>query len=122
MRGQVNEAVPSFDIDDYPNAASLGFFGWPYEKLPDFMELKSETDLRPMPRTIAAATTRHTDTLLVLIAALAKECGIDVSARGAAARIRGATELLGAHVSEDTIKNRVLGAIPDALEKRSKSA
>lgn len=52
---------------------------------------------------------------LAIIAALCKEAGIDVGARGAAVEIARLTSLIGADVSDDTIGRR-LKQIPEALE------
>ena len=58
-------------------------------------------------------------TLLTIIAALCDQAGIDYKARGAAQRIKHATELVGAPVDDGTILT-FLNEIPDALEIRMK--
>lgn len=66
----------------------------------------------------SSATTRVKHTLLVIIAALAKEASIDVRQRGAAARIEELVQALGSSLTQDTIK-RYLDQIPQALDTRS---
>ena len=63
---------------------------------------------------------REKDTLLTIIAALAKHAKIDVKEAGKSAQyISGLTEELGASVSKRTIEDH-LKKIPDALEVRMK--
>jgi hypothetical protein len=57
--------------------------------------------------------------LLTIIAALCDQSGIDYKARGAAQRIKSATEHLGAPIDDGTI-DKLLNEIPDALETRIK--
>lgn len=65
-------------------------------------------------------STRERDTLLTIIAALAKLAKIDTSQPGKAAlAIEGMTDELGAHVSKRAIEDH-LKKIPDALEIRMK--
>lgn len=111
---------PSFEVSDYPLSDELSAFAWKTDALPNLEEIGASIETMPEPPRRQSDTTRRTDTLLVLIAALAKEANIDVSARGAAQRIKSATERLGIPVSADTIK-RFIDAIPDTLEKREKS-
>jgi hypothetical protein len=63
--------------------------------------------------------TRQRRTLLTIIAALCDQSGIDYKARGAAQRIKSATEHLGAPIDDGTI-DKLLNEIPDALETRIK--
>jgi hypothetical protein len=63
--------------------------------------------------------TRQRRTLLTVIAALCSQSGIDYDARGAAQRIKRATELLGAPIDDGTLDS-ILKEIPDALETRMK--
>ncbi len=65
------------------------------------------------------AITRRTDTLMVVIAALCKESGIDPKTSGTASKIARMTDDLRASVSEGTIKT-LLDALPDAVAKRMK--
>jgi hypothetical protein len=62
---------------------------------------------------------RQRRTLLTIIASLCAHAGIDYKARGAAQRIKSATELVGAPIDDGTI-DKVLKEIPDALETRMK--
>lgn len=64
-------------------------------------------------------TQRRKRTYLTIIASLCSRAGIQWDERGAAQRIKEATEGLGAPVSDDTIK-AILKDIPDALESRMK--
>lgn len=52
--------------------------------------------------------------MLAIMAALCKEAGIDIKARGAAVEIARLTSLIGADVSDDTVGRR-LKEIPEAL-------
>jgi hypothetical protein len=63
--------------------------------------------------------TRQRRTLLTIIAALCSQAGFDYDVRGAAQRIRRATELIGAPIDDGTIDG-LLKEIPDALESRMK--
>lgn len=66
--------------------------------------------------------TKERQTLLIIIAALAKEAKLDVEkASKTAILISRATQNLGAYVSENAISDK-LKQIPDALESRSKDA
>lgn len=58
-------------------------------------------------------------TMLTIIGALCNSQQIDFTARGAAQRIREATERLGCPVDDETIK-KILNEIPDALASRTK--
>lgn len=60
---------------------------------------------------------RQRRTLLTMIAALCDHAGIDYTARGAAQRIKDATELVGTPIDDGTILT-LLNEIPDALESR----
>lgn len=96
----------------------LRMAGWPTDQCPDFDAIRAGLDLREAPRP-RGAETRSKDTLLVIIAALVDEAGIDLAGRGAAKQIADLTELLGAHVTDDTVRS-VLKAIPEARERRAK--
>jgi len=63
--------------------------------------------------------TRQRRTLLTVIAALCSQAGVEHDARGAAQRIKRATELIGAPIDDGTIDS-ILKEIPDALESRMK--
>lgn len=69
----------------------------------------------PDPRPCAVAKVRNT--ARAVIAALAKEAGIDLQERGVAPKIEAMTDLVGAHVDADTIRNLISYA-PRAIEKR----
>jgi hypothetical protein len=58
------------------------------------------------------------NTFVVLIAALCQRAGIDYQQRGAAKLIAELTDVLGAPVTDDTIRP-ILKAIPDAIERRA---
>lgn len=60
---------------------------------------------------------RQRRTLLTIIAALCKQAGIDLAARGAAQRVKEAAEGIGAPIDDGTIA-KMLSEIPDALETR----
>jgi len=64
-------------------------------------------------------STREKRTLLTIIAALCGNARIDYTARGASQRIKEATEAIGAPIDDGTIA-KVISAIPDALETRTK--
>lgn len=68
----------------------------------------------------SSGETKKRDSLLVIIAALAEEAGIDIE-RGAAVSIKRAVHELGASMSEDTIR-KVLKEIPEALERRGSTS
>lgn len=65
----------------------------------------------------SSGETKRRDTRLVIIAALAKKAGIEIEARGAAARIAEAVDAIEASMSQDTILG-VLREVPEALERR----
>lgn len=98
----------------------LNSFGWWGNELPDMRAIAQTVFYSGAALPRKSAETRRIDTLLVLIAALAKEAGIDLSARGAAARLSRSTEMIGAPVSDDTI-GRLLPLIRGAVEKRDRS-
>ena len=98
----------------------LNSFGWWESDLPDMAAIAKTVIYPGAAHPRKGAETRRTGTLMVLIAALAKKAGIDLSARGAAARLSGLTEEIGAPVSDDTI-GRLLPLIRDAVEKRDRS-
>jgi hypothetical protein len=62
--------------------------------------------------------TREKRTLLILIAALCQDIGIDWTEGGAAKQVEGCTEFLGVKVTDDTIK-KYLDQIQDALDSRT---
>ena len=72
----------------------------------------TEPDSKPV-------TTNERNTLLTIIAALCDYSAVDPSARGAAGKIAGMTDGLGAPVTDDTIR-KVLLKIPDAIDRRMK--
>lgn len=68
----------------------------------------------------AALSTRERQTLLIIIAALCKEAGIDPSRpQAAGATIEALTECIGARVDQETIA-RKLKLIDEALESRTR--
>jgi hypothetical protein len=64
-------------------------------------------------------TIRQRRTLLTIIAAICKNAGLDPQQRGISQKIMGMTDMLGAHVDDETIAG-LFKEIPDALEKRMK--
>jgi hypothetical protein len=60
---------------------------------------------------------RERTTLLLIIAALAREAGIDIDAPGVGTRIEALTQEIGAPVERKTIEAH-LARIPDAIERR----
>jgi len=64
-------------------------------------------------------STKERHTMLVIIAALCKETGIDYSQRGVASAIQNLTENIGSPITDDTIRN-VLKQINEAVDIRSK--
>lgn len=64
-------------------------------------------------------TTNERNTLLIIIAGLCKQLKIDPQEPGAAHKIAGMIQVIGAEVSEETILDK-LKKIPDALERRGK--
>lgn len=82
-------------------------------------ERLANAESRSMVKPELPASPKHRRTLLTLIGALCEAVKIDVRKRGAAQRIMEMTEQLGVPVDDETIR-KVLTAIPDALEGRSK--
>ena len=62
---------------------------------------------------------RERHTLLVIIAALCSSSGLDPAGRHTVSKIVELTQVLGANVTDDTIRN-VLGQIKDAVSNRTK--
>ena len=62
---------------------------------------------------------KERNSLLVLIGALCKEVGIDPNERGVAISLVRMTEILGAPLTDDTIR-KILNQIEDAVDLRSK--
>ncbi len=108
---------PSTDVADYPMEGELYGFAWAREALPDFQEISRAATATPEPPRRRSAEVKSNNTLLLIVAALAKAAGIDVKARGASRRVVEATELVGAPVSEETVRS-VLQRIDEALERR----
>ena len=63
--------------------------------------------------------TREKNTLLVLLATMCKQASFDWTERGISSAMEQATEELGVHISDDTIR-KVLKQIPEAIESRQK--
>ncbi len=66
-----------------------------------------------------ALTTNEKYSLLVLVAALCKEANVDYGQRGIATSLVAMTELIGAPITDDTVR-KILKQIPQAIESRSK--
>lgn len=98
--------------------ATLQRFGWYSDRCPDFEAIRGGLDMREMPQR-KGADTRSRDTMLVLIAAMASEAGVDLSKRGAAQRIAELTQHNGAPVDGDTVRT-ILKLIPEAVDRRTK--
>ncbi len=64
--------------------------------------------------------TRERNTLLVVIAALCEECGIDPEQRAITKKVVGLTEKIGAPVSGDTI-HKILKSLASAVDSRTKT-
>ncbi|WP_260259657.1 hypothetical protein [Vibrio intestinalis] len=62
---------------------------------------------------------RERNTLLTLIGALCNQLDINPTTRGVTTSIQAMTELVGAPLSDDSIRN-ILSQVPTALEKRQK--
>ena len=74
--------------------------------------LKLKIDKNPL-------TPKERNSLLVVIGALCNDANIDYNQRGIAVSIEKMTEILGAPVTDDTIRN-ILKQIDDAVSLRSK--
>lgn len=98
-------------------------FGWPEDELPDFENVSFENvpqSVKPkIHRLDDPVQTRPRRTYLTVIEALCQKAGIDRKQRGAAQKIRKATEEIGSCVDDGTIQ-KMLMEIPDALESRLK--
>jgi|JI9StandDraft_1071089.scaffolds.fasta_scaffold74923_3 hypothetical protein len=92
-------------------------FGWRTDKLPDLDAIGRGID-QPPPPPRQSSETRKLDSALILIAALCKKVGIDLSRHGATQRIVEATGLVGANLSPGTVST-ILKLIPDALDRRT---
>jgi hypothetical protein len=78
--------------------------------------IKSLEDTPPEEK---ALTSKERNSLLVLIGALCKEVNIDPKQRGVAASLVAMTELVGAPLTDDTIR-KILSQIEPAIDSRSK--
>ena len=68
----------------------------------------------------SALSTRERNTLLVVIAALCQECGIDPKQRAITKKVVGLTEKIGAPVSDDTIR-KILKSLVSVVESHAKT-
>lgn len=75
--------------------------------------------LEDTPSDEKALTSKERNSLLVLIGALCKQVGIDPKQRGVAASLVAMTELVGAPLTDDTIR-KILSQIEPAIDSRSK--
>ncbi|RPA64511.1 hypothetical protein EGC86_04405 [Shewanella frigidimarina] len=66
-----------------------------------------------------AISTNEKNSLLVLIAALCKEANVDWSQRGISTSLVAMTDLIGASLTDDTVR-KILKQVPPAIESRSK--
>ena len=107
----------------FESGSPLHEFGWPADEAPDFEKFLSETAPKSFPEKRsnmdAPVPARNRRTHLTIMAALCKSSGIDIRQRGAAQRIKEATEKLGHPVDDGTIQT-MLKEIPEALDNRSK--
>lgn len=110
-------------FQDYKNPNNY----YPAGKLPDDAVFVVRTDalvsftenLIPESETAAELHTKERQSLLLLIAVLANQAGVDLAERGATATIARMTEEFGAAMSEDTVR-KYLKQVGDALEARIK--
>ena len=113
------DACAGFPEDPY------GFFGWPVESLPAFIQSRSPSEdlvatstAAPVMRSQRVSGDRKkTISRLVIIAALLKKLLPDHKARGTAAFIRRAVEDLGLKIDEETVKG-IVDEIDDAIDSR----
>ena len=82
------------------------------------MEFLSSLDVKPK-KIESPLSTKERHSMLVIIAALCNEANIDYSQRGISSSIQKMTDLIGASLNEDTIRN-ILKQINEAIEVRSK--
>jgi hypothetical protein len=75
--------------------------------------------LEDTPSDEKALTSKERNSLLVLIGALCKQVDIDPKQRGVAASLVAMTELVGAPLTDDTIR-KILSQIEPAIDSRSK--
>ncbi len=78
----------------------------------DSLKQNTEEQLKPL-------TPKERNSLLIIIGALCNDANIDYNQRGIAVSIEKMTEILGAPVTDDTIRN-ILKQIDDAVSLRSK--
>jgi len=126
---EFEQLVSRFDLYlDYWNSGShpertpLSYFvDWARLKgvLPDWGHAADLFSISPSNAVEKPLLQTERNTLLTIIAALAKHSGINCDGRGAASQIAKLTEEIGAAVSDDAVR-RALTKIPDALEARMK--
>lgn len=75
--------------------------------------------LEDLPAPEKPLTSKERNSLLVLIGALCKEVGIDPNKRGVASSLVAMTEILGAPLTDDTIR-KILSQIDDSVSARNK--
>ena len=75
--------------------------------------------LEDTPSNEKALASKERNSLLVLIGALCKQVDIDPKQRGVAASLVAMTELVGAPLTDDTIR-KILSQIEPAIDSRSK--
>ncbi len=91
-------------------------------KIAEISDLQNQLAQRQVPQSEKVdrpLNTRERRTLLVIIASLCQLARISFEMRGAAQKIKSATEVIGAPVDDGTI-DKVLKEIPEALETRMK--
>lgn len=121
---QNQHLYPPTNTEDWIESDSpLLNFGWPADEAPDFDKIEAEEvprppkpPLRDMDGPVALVRRR---TYLIIIASLCKKYGLKYDERGAAQRIKNATETLGNPVDDGTIAT-ILKEIPEAIKARSK--
>lgn len=92
-------------------------FGWRTDRLPDFAALETGLDTRPQTSAHArSAATKARDTVLLVVAGLMREAGIEAG-RGAAVRLCEAVDRVGASMSQDTAR-QLLKDMDEALQRR----
>ncbi|WP_264878088.1 hypothetical protein [Vibrio agarivorans] len=124
--GLPEREVASF-IDASPNDDffdGLDFDSHPHQlvvktaELTRFIQVLQDEPLITTPDEKPLAT-RERNTLLVLIGALCRQLDINPSSPGVASSVAAMTELVGAPVGEETVKNK-LDQVAEALERRQK--
>lgn len=108
-----DEFFDCLNLDSYPHQLVIKI-----EELTRFIQSLQDESSLPAPNEKPLAT-RERNTLLVLIGALCQQLGINPASSGVANSVVAMTDLVGAHVDEGTVKNK-LDQVADVLERRQK--